>query len=100
MACSFLVVKDDSIITAGKGVVDGITRRIVLELIGGRAPVDHRFVTVSESPSLDEAFITSSRHEVMPIASVDRTKIGNGKPGPIAREVMELFNDYAGKNRP
>jgi branched-chain amino acid aminotransferase len=98
MVCSFFAVKDRRIITAGKDVLDGITRRTVLELVKGKIPVDFRFVTISEIPSLDEALLTSSNHEVMPIVNIDETRVGDGKPGPVTREVMRLFDEYTGKN--
>jgi branched-chain amino acid aminotransferase len=92
--CSFFAVKDGSIITAGRDVLDGITRRIVLELVKDRMPVDYRFVKVSEIPTLDEAFLAASGEDVMPIVTIDQTMIGDGKPGPITRQVMKLFAEY------
>jgi len=94
---SFFAVKDGRVITAGSRVLDGITRRTVLELVNGRIPVEYRFVNISEISSFDEAFLTSSGHEVMPIVTIDQVKIGEGKPGPITKEVMELFGEYTGK---
>lgn len=99
-ACSFFAVKDGKVITAGEGVLDGITRRTVLELIRDKIPVEYRFIRASEIPSLEEAFLTSSSHEVMPITAIDDTRIGDGKPGPITREVMKLFGEYTGKALP
>ncbi|MFH0849186.1 MAG: aminotransferase class IV [archaeon] len=99
MACNFFAVKDNRIITAGKDVLDGITRKTILEVVRGKIPVDYRFVKTEEVASLDEAFLTSSAHEVMPIVTIDQTKIGNGKPGPTTRQVMELFDEYVGKGR-
>ncbi len=94
MVCSFFAVKDGRIITAGKDILDGITRRTVLELVGKSIPVEYRFVTLSEISSLDEAFLSSSAHEIMPIVTVDDTKISDGKPGPITKEVIEKFRNY------
>ena len=94
MACSFFAVKDKRIITAGKDVLDGITRRTVLELVEGKIPVEYKFVKVQELPFLDEAFLTSSSHEVMPIVTIDNIKIGDGVPGPITKEVMKLFGEF------
>ena len=99
-ACSFFAVKDGKIITAGEDVLDGITRRTVLELIRNKIPVEYRFIRTSEIPSLEEAFLTSSSHEVMPITAIDDTRIGDGKPGPITREIMKLFGEYTGKELP
>ncbi|MBS7644682.1 MAG: aminotransferase class IV [Candidatus Bathyarchaeia archaeon] len=99
-ACSLFAVKDGKIITAGRGVLDGITRRTVLELIRDRIPIEYRFIRTSEISSLDEAFLTSSSHEVMPITVIDDIRIGDGKPGPVTREVMRLFGEYTGKELP
>jgi len=97
--CSFFAVKDRTIITAGKDIVDGITRKTILELIRGRAPVENRFVRISEIPYIDEAFFTSSSHEVVPVVQIDQTRIGDGRPGPITQEVMRMFREYTRKNR-
>lgn len=96
MVCSFFAVKEGKIITANEGVLDGITRKTVLELVKDKIPVDYRCVKVSELLALDEAFLTSSGHQVMPITTVDQTSIGNGKPGPITQNVMTLFGEYTG----
>ena len=93
--CSFFAVKEGRVIVPGSDVLDGITRRTVLELIKGKIPVEYRFVKVSEISSLDEAFLTSSAEEIMPIVKIDEAKIGDGKPGPITKEIMRLFREYA-----
>jgi branched-chain amino acid aminotransferase len=95
---SFFAVKDAKLITAETQILDGITRKTILELVKDKIPVEYRFVKVSEIPKLDEAFLTSSNHEVMPIVTIDKTKIGNGKPGPITKEIMKLFGAYTGRN--
>ena len=43
----------------------------------------------------DEAFITSTLKEVMPIAAVDGTPIGSGKPGPVTQKLLEAYREYA-----
>ncbi len=59
--------------------------------------MEYRFVKVQDLPFLDEAFLTSSNHEVMPIVTVDNINIGDGVPGPITKEVMNLFGEFTGK---
>jgi branched-chain amino acid aminotransferase len=39
----------------------------------------------------DEAFLTGTAAEVVPIASVDDRSVGAGKPGPITRAIQEVF---------
>ena len=43
---------------------------------------------------MEEAFITSSNKEVMPVVQIDNQKIGNGAVGPKTRHLMQLFRDY------
>ena len=43
----------------------------------------------------DEAFITSTLKEVMPIATVDGTPIGSGKPGPVTLRLLDAYREYA-----
>jgi len=71
--------------------------KLCREILKGRITVEYRSVKVSEIRSLDEAFLTSSGHEVMPIVAIDQLKVGQEKPGPITKEVMELFEEYTGK---
>jgi len=41
--------------------------------------------------SADEVFMTGTAAEITPIRSVDRKKIGEGKPGPITRLLQDAF---------
>jgi branched-chain amino acid aminotransferase len=43
----------------------------------------------------DEAFLTSTTREVVPIVAVDKRVIGNGKLGPITRKLLKAFRDLA-----
>jgi branched-chain amino acid aminotransferase len=40
----------------------------------------------------DEAFMTGTAAEVTPVRELDDRQIGEGKPGPITRKVIEVFN--------
>ncbi len=42
--------------------------------------------------SADECFLTGTAAEVAPIAECDGRPIGNGKPGPITRQLRERFH--------
>jgi len=74
------------------GLLEGITRRKVLQILAAEKirsaeqalwPIDlHR---------ADEAFLTSSVRGVVPIARADGEPIGDGKPGPITRRVMQAY---------
>ena len=50
-----------------------------------------RPIRYDELATVDEAFITSTTKEVMPIVRIDDIAIGNGKPGPHTQRLLELF---------
>jgi branched-chain amino acid aminotransferase len=41
----------------------------------------------------DEVFLTGSAAEVIPVVKIDSRKIGDGKPGPITRELTKRFHE-------
>ena len=60
----------------------------------GRHSQNYHHREVPEIHTLDEAFLSSSANEIMPIVTVDKTKISDGKPGSITKEVIEIFRNY------
>jgi branched-chain amino acid aminotransferase len=77
---------------AWAGILRGVTRDIVLEL-GAAAGL-----TVREEPinrydvySADEAFLTGTAAEIVPIRSLDGRQIGAGPIGPATRTLMDRF---------
>ena len=78
------------------GILAGITREVVLELLPGLGiPFGERPLHLDELLSADEAFMTSTTREVVPVRQVDEAPVGNGRPGPLTRRVMEAFGAYA-----
>jgi branched-chain amino acid aminotransferase len=80
----------------GAGILGGITRQVTLELAAslGR-PCREEPVTLETLLRADEAFLTSTTREIVPIHQVDDTTLGDGRPGPLTRQVMEAFAAYA-----
>ncbi len=73
-------------------ILPGITRTTVMQL------ADESGIEVKEETMLrdilyaaDEAFFTGTAAEITPIRSVDKMKVGNGKPGPVTRKLQELY---------
>jgi branched-chain amino acid aminotransferase len=76
-----------------EGLLQGITRDSVMQ-IGrdlGYDVVEHALVR-TDLYLADEAFFTGTAAEVVPIAEVDDRKVGSGRPGPVTREIMEVFS--------
>ena len=74
------------------GLLPGITREFLFE-IGASAGVRVREATLHDADlyGADEAFLTGTTREIMPIVMVDDRAIGSGAPGPITRRLHEEF---------
>jgi branched-chain amino acid aminotransferase len=78
------------------GILPGVTRALVLERARAlQIEAREQSVRVRTLLGADEAFITSTLKEVMPIATVDGQPIGSGKPGPVTKKLLEAYRDYA-----
>lgn len=95
---NFYAVRSDSVWTAPKGVLEGITRKIVLELITqAKISLRLRAVPLAEIEKFDEAFLSSSSRGLVPIVEVDGRQIGDGRPGPHTRQLMEAYDEFVAR---
>ena len=69
---------------AQPGVLPGVTRELVLEL----EPATEGAFPLSDLAEADEAFLTSSIREVMPVVTLDGGAVGSGAPGPAAARLQ------------
>jgi len=78
--------------SADAGILEGVTRNFVMEL-AEKAGVPVREATLSRHDVYiaDEMFLTGTGAEIIPVAKVDDRTIGGGKPGPITKQLRELF---------
>ena len=86
------LVRDGAIIThpATNLILDGITRRVVIELARARGiRVEERPFTPAEALEASEFFMTSTTIEVMPVVRIDR------RPLPLGPVAAQLRADYA-----
>jgi branched-subunit amino acid aminotransferase/4-amino-4-deoxychorismate lyase len=84
-------------------VLPGITRQAVIELAQQRdLPVERRMLSVEDLLDADEVFLTNSGWQLLPVSSVERKTIGEGKAGPISRQLrhdlLELIERECGPN--
>lgn len=91
---NFFAFVDGRLITAEEGVLEGITRSIVLELAEELFPVERRAPRLTEVTLFDEAFITSSSRGVVPVVVVNERVIGDGRPGPLTRRLRRRYDEY------
>lgn len=93
MSSNFFLCKDGKIITAPVGrVLKGVTRDIILTLARENGfTVEERCPREEELAQADEAFITGSVKEILPVVRVGSQKIGSGRPGPAVQRLQHIF---------
>jgi len=76
----------------GSGILVGITREAVLELARALAiKIEEREVELKELAEADEAFITNSILEIMPLTCFAGKTIGTGEPGQLTKTLMAAY---------
>ncbi|HVC19342.1 MAG TPA: aminotransferase class IV [Vicinamibacterales bacterium] len=95
---NLFIVKDGAVLTPPleSGLLAGVTRAFVLEMAGGLG-IDAREAVLTDADlfGADEAFLTSTTREVLPIVRVDDQSIGTGRPGPVAKRLLAAFRQKA-----
>ena len=78
------------------GLLPGITREFLFD-VGKEIGIDVREQVLRDDDlfSADEAFLTSTTREAVPIVTVDDRTIGSGRPGPVTRTLLEGFRRRA-----
>ncbi|MFH1980399.1 MAG: D-amino acid aminotransferase [Pseudomonadota bacterium] len=93
------VVKNGALIThpLTPNILPGITRMIILDICQKLGiPVEERFFNTDALYGADEAFLTGTITEVLPIVTVDGKTIGDGSVGPVTRRLYAALRQRAG----
>ena len=95
---NLFVVKDGTVLTPplDAGLLPGITREFIFE-IGQAIGIQVREAVLRDDDfyGADEAFLTSTTREAVPIVVVDDRTIGSGKPGPVTLTLLGAFRAAA-----
>jgi branched-subunit amino acid aminotransferase/4-amino-4-deoxychorismate lyase len=89
---NIFAVKDRVLHTPVRGVLEGVTRKTVLELAaakGMKTAVD--FVPVDLLYHADEIFMSTTAGGIMPITRLDDAPVGGGQVGPVTRDIWEAY---------
>jgi branched-chain amino acid aminotransferase len=95
---NLFVIKDGRVLTPplASGLLAGITREFVLEVARDeQVPAAEVVLRDADLYGADEAFLTSTTREVVPIVRVDERVIGTGTPGPLTRRLLAGFRRKA-----
>lgn len=91
----FIVSKEGKLLTPAEKVLEGITRKKVLQLAAGWLETDQKELTVAEILNAGEAFITSTTKGVLPVVAIDGHRIGDGLPGKVTLELGRQFEELS-----
>jgi branched-chain amino acid aminotransferase len=95
---NLFVVKGGAALTPPleSGLLPGITREFLFEIGSAEnIPVREAVLKDEDLSGADEAFLTSTTRELVPIVRVDDRAIGSGAPGPITRLLLDAFRTRA-----
>lgn len=87
------LVKNGTLVTNGQAddVLLGITRDSVLQLARDRSvPIETRSIAKLDLFTADEAFVTGTAAEIVPLCEIDGQKIGTGQR-PVTRELQQAY---------
>lgn len=81
----------------GPGILGGVTRAVLLDLARGAGiAVAERPFSLAEARAAAEAFLTSTSSLVLPVTTIDGAPVGDGRPGPVTRHLLDLYRQHCG----
>lgn len=96
-----MAVQSGTVVTAPEGprILSGVTRTVVLDLAKAAGiPVREQFLPVESLYTADEVFLTGTTVEVLAVVQVDGRRIGDGRPGPVARDLATRWAALTGSS--
>jgi len=97
---NIFMLKNKTLITppADAGILPGITRAAVLEIARSiNWAVQEQTFSPEELLRSDEAFLTNSLMEIMPLVMVHERPVGSGIPGPLTKALHQHYRELVGK---
>ena len=96
---NFFIVAGGKCITPKDNILQGITRKVAIELAGKNGmTVEERNISLQEVYASDECFLTSSFKDIVPVVCVGDRAIANGRVGEISKKMVKLFEENLVKN--
>ncbi|MBB3949411.1 D-amino-acid transaminase [Aureimonas jatrophae] len=95
---AYILTQDGTIVTPSlsRSILPGITRSAVLHgAAEAGLAIEERPFTVEEAQGAREAFITSAGAFVTAVVEIDGVRVGDGRPGDLARRLRRVYLDEA-----
>jgi branched-chain amino acid aminotransferase len=88
----------ETLVTPGRDILSGITRKCVLEIARDVFTIDIRDLPRSELIKADEVFITGTNKGMVPVIQIDDVVIGSGRPGKRTRRLVSRLSDLTSRS--
>ncbi len=96
-SASVYFVRGNTILAPEADVLPGTVGALVLGRARDRHEVVFGDIPLEDALGADEAFLTSTTRGVVPIVALGDAAIGDGKPGPVTRELMVIWREALGE---
>ncbi len=94
---NFFAFIGDTLVTPSVSILPGVTRQVIISLVEKEFDLQIRDVHKDEIRLMDEAFLTASNKEVVPVVRMDDYRFGDGNPGERTLRIMALFSEFTRK---
>src|SRR5262249_3786945 len=97
-AANFLIIEKGTIVSPRfSATLPGISRAVVVELASNLSiPFEESDISVDRAQKADEAFLTSTPWCMMPVARINGTAIGGGKPRRMFQQMLSIWSSNVG----
>jgi branched-chain amino acid aminotransferase len=98
VAGNFFIVTDNVLRTSrDRSILQGISRKVALELAEQlEIEVVEDDLQPYDAYTADEAFLTTSSYQLLPVSTIDQRRVGDEIPGPISRQLLAAWSEMAG----
>jgi len=92
--CNVFAVINGSLVTPKTGVLEGVTRDVIINELQLSVRAEVRDFTVQELLGASEVFTTATSKWIMPVTRLNNVSVGDGSVGPMTKEVMSKFRSF------
>lgn len=94
---NLFIFQGDKLITSDRNILNGITRRVVIDLAKADFEVEIRPVSYKEVITADEVFTTSTTKWVMPVVAIGDQPVANGLAGKRTLQLQSQFEELVSR---
>jgi len=94
---SFFIIRDNEILTRAlsKDILPGVTRRAIIALCESKGfKLSETRFSLQQALDADEAFISCASSYILPVVQIDDREISAGKPGPVTRQLLDIYLEH------